>query len=88
MSRKYRMMIYFVVATLHLYRNEIKECKDPEEFRTKNQPILTRVFDEGLTVFNYELSDMQMGKGVVAYMAKGQNVSDTKVYQRDGLQYH
>lgn len=80
MSKQYRLMIYFAVATLHFYRGSIVAVRGPqtpEEFREKNKEVVKRVFDEALSLFKYELSHEQMTRAIAAYLAKGQKVENT-----------
>ncbi|MBX4192032.1 hypothetical protein KW798_00915 [Candidatus Parcubacteria bacterium] len=74
-------MIYFAVATLHFYRSDIKAVRGPQtpsEFRERNKDVVQRVFDEGLSLFKYELSYEQVDRAIVAYLAEGQKVAETK----------
>ena len=82
MSKRYRGMIYFAVATLHLYRGSIVAVRGPqtpEQFWERNKELVKRVCDEALTLFAYELSSEQINRAIWAYLQPGQVVSETKV---------
>ena len=82
MSEKYRLMVYFAVATLHFYRTDIAPVRGSQtvgEFMERNRGVIQRVCDEALSLFNYELSTEQIGRAVSAYLARGQSVSGTSV---------
>lgn len=82
MSEQYRLMVYFAVATLHLYRADIvvvRGAQTAEEFAERNKDVIKQVLDEALSLFNYELSHEQVGRAVIAYMAPRQSITDTKV---------
>jgi hypothetical protein len=83
-SRNYRWAIYFVVATIHFYRDSIVNPLkaetpnlDLEEFLDENRALLDRVCEESRNFFEYELSHAQIVRGVRAYFAKAQNVAAT-----------
>lgn len=90
MSIKYRVMCYFVHATIHMYSKPgVIVCDrntTVEQFRRNNQKILTRVFEEGLSIMNYELSHEQMNKGIASYLVskyKPQSVFTSEVYKKE-----
>jgi len=87
MSAQYRAMTYFVCATLHFYRADLTPAtfaamkpgslEDRERwFKEHHMAIIRRVADESRNLFGYELSDIQMGKGILAYFAESFKVSD------------
>lgn len=81
-SEKYRLMIYFAVATFHLYRKTIKENKTSlANFREQHPELIQRVFDEGKNIFNYELSCEQMDRAIKAYLAEAQSVFEQVAYK-------
>jgi hypothetical protein len=69
-SRLYRLMIYFAVATFLFYEKSIAIHRKMTvyEFREKNKSATKRVFDEGLSIMNYELSWSQVNTAILAYM--------------------
>ena len=69
-NNEYKLMSYFVVGTLHFYRNDIIESETVGEFRTNNPKLIQTIFEDGKKYFNYELSFNQISKGILAYMAK------------------
>lgn len=80
MTDQYRLMVYFAIATLHLYRADIVAVRGPqtpEEFADRNKDVVKRVQDEALNVFHYELSSEQMGRAIIAFLAPGQSVAKT-----------
>ena len=82
LSERYRLMIYFAVGTLHLYRKDIvplERGEGVEIFRKKNEATVKRVFDEALSLFCYELSYEQVDRAIFAYCAPAQSTSDTTV---------
>lgn len=82
MSEQYRLMIYFVVATLRFYRDDVKE-KDYlsiEEFRKENLELWDRVGEEAKNTFEYELSWEQMSRGIEAYLCKSLSVKSSEAY--------
>jgi hypothetical protein len=79
MSENYRLMVYFAVATLHLYRKSIKpyEFGDTiEDFARRNVDVHERVMVEAENLFNYKLSHEQMRRAFASYLAPGQSVDD------------
>ena len=87
-SQTYRLMIYFVHATICMYEKTVTSSEEmnPPEFRKANEAIMQRVFDEGLSIMNYEISDRQMERGVYSYLVskyKPQSVETSKAYCPD-----
>lgn len=73
---QYRLMIYFAIGTLHLYRTDLvvmHGMQTPESFAQCNEAVLKRVRDEALTLFGYKLSSEQVGRAIIAYIAPGQS---------------
>jgi hypothetical protein len=67
----YKLMIYFATATLYFYRGDIVNIEPGEtlgDFANKNKAVISRVFEEALNIFGYELSSEQIGKAVYAYL--------------------
>ncbi len=84
-SFEYRAMICFAHSTLVIYSKSIISEPDMsiKEFRNKNEAVIKRVFDEGLTIFNYELSWLQIDKAINVYLFakyKPTSVFETEVY--------
>ncbi len=55
----------------------------PEEFHNENKDLMQRVFDEGLSIMEYELSHNQMMKACHVYLVSKynpQSVSKTETY--------
>lgn len=82
MTEKYRLMIYFAVATFQIYRKDLVLCSKMtvKEFRDMNPNEVTRVFEEAKTIFNYELSWEQMDRAITCYLItvyKPQSPKDT-----------
>lgn len=80
MSDQYRLMIYFAIATLHLYRSDIVANRVPytfEEFAVHNKDVIKRAQEEALNLFHYELSSEQIRRAVTAFFAPGQSVART-----------
>lgn len=85
MTEQYRLMTYFAVATLYFYRSSIVAVRGPQtpaEFAERNPEVLKRVAEEGLSLFNYELSHEQMMRAIAAYLTPGQKVEETKAATR------
>lgn len=81
MSETYRMMIYFAVATMHLYRDDISsERTDLSGFKRINQDVILRVIQEARGTFGYELSAGQMHRAIGAYLAPSQSISSSKPF--------
>jgi len=54
------------------------------EFMDKNKDLIKRVFDEGINIMSYELSNNQMEKAVFVYLQSKyhpQSVLETEAYQ-------
>lgn len=84
-STQYRAMIYFSVATFFFYSKDIicDENTNVEIFRKNNPKLVKRIFDECLTVMQYELSYNQIDTAIVAFIQSYRNpqsVHNTKVY--------
>jgi hypothetical protein len=78
-------MIYFAHSTLVMYSKDIisHDKMSVGEFMEQNKDITKRVFDEGLSIMEYELSHNQIAKaGLVYLQAKyfPSSVKDTEVY--------
>ena len=85
-SATYRMMIYFAHSTIVMYSKTIEthDKMSVGEFMDQNKEVLKRVFDEGLSIMNYELSHEQMCKASLCYLQSKhfpQSVFETEVYQ-------
>lgn len=84
-SRMYRLMIYFAHSTLVMYSKDLASRPDATvaEFMEVNAAQIKRVFDEGLSIMNYELSHLQMQKAVAVYLSSfyhPQSVHETEIY--------
>lgn len=84
-SAHYRLMIYFAHSTMVFYRKSIiiHEKMTVDEFLEVNKAVCERVFKEGIEIFNYELSHMQMSKAAAVYITakySPQSVEDSEVY--------
>lgn len=66
----YRAMIYFAHSTLVIYSKTIVDEKEMTvgAFREKNKDVVQRVYDEGLSIFEYELSYEQISKAIYTYL--------------------
>lgn len=85
-TSKYRLMIYFAHSTMMLYDLNVISNKDMsvEDFMQQNKVLMTRVFQEGLNIFNYELSNLQLSKASYCYLRSKyypQDVLTTQAYQ-------
>ena len=63
-------MIYFAHSTLVMYSKTIISHKKMKiwEFMEQNKDVTKRVFDEGLSIMEYELSSNQMQKACLVYL--------------------
>jgi len=82
----YRLMTYFCHSTMVIYESDIIcECNmSIPDFRDKNKDVIKRVFDEGLSIMNYEISHNQMDRAILTYLHvkyKPQSTKNTKPYQ-------
>ena len=78
-------MIYFAHSTLVMYSKDIvsHDKMSAGEFMEQNKDITKRVFDEGLSIMEYELSDNQIAKACLVYLQSKYfplSVKDTEVY--------
>jgi hypothetical protein len=85
-TSQYRLMIYFAHSTMVMYSKTIEshEKMSVREFMEKNSKLIKRVFDEGLSIMNYELSSNQMQKASLVYLQSKYfptSVFETEVYQ-------
>lgn len=72
-QRWYRAAIYFGVATMHFYRDDILPLTPQQtlgDFADANDAVIQRVFKETLEYLNYELSHEQVGRMLAAYVAE------------------
>jgi len=86
LSSKYRLMIYFAHSTMVLYQKTIvsNENMNLSEFMLENKDVIQRVFDEALSIFEYELSYGQLEAASRVYLIgkyKPSSVYETEVYQ-------
>lgn len=63
-------MIYFAHSTLVMYSKTIKshDKMSVGEFMEQNKDEIKRVFDEGISIMEYELSHNQMQKACLVYL--------------------
>lgn len=76
-------MIYAAVGTIHFYRKDFVPSEPGTtwgEMTEKNKILVDRVREEIVSIFGYELSDIQMAKALDAYSSDGQSVADTTVF--------
>ncbi len=80
-------MIYFAHSTLVIYSKDIisHEKMSASEFMEKNKDITKRVFDEGLSIMEYELSHNQIVKACLVYLQSKYFPSSTKETEVYGL---
>lgn len=100
MTPNYRMMCYFVCATLHMYRAEIQAragvCAimeanpraKTEWFVETHRDLMARIAQEARNLFTYELSHRQLCLGVFAYFAKAQTVAGSHAASLEQEQEH
>lgn len=86
----YRAMIYFAHSTMVMYQKTIVSHAEMSvgEFREKNEDVLKRVFDEGLSIFSYELSHEQMNRAIYVYLKSKyypSSVYEQEVYRSEIL---
>ncbi len=79
-------MIYFAHSTIIIYGKTIIDKKEMtiKEFREQNKEVVQRIFDEGLSIFNYELSYDQVSKAIAVYLKSKydpSSVFERKIYQ-------
>lgn len=89
LSDKYRLMIYFAHSTLVMYSADIVSHNKMtvSEFLKQNKTVCKRVFDEGLSIMNYELSYEQMNRACYVYLQSKyfpQSIKNTEVYRMHG----
>jgi len=85
-SRQYRLMIYFAHSTMIMYAKTIvsHEKMSAGEFMKQNKDVIKRVFDEGLSIMEYELSHQQLERASLVYLQSKYfplSVYETDVYQ-------
>lgn len=85
-STMYRLMIYFAHSTMVMYDKTIvsHEQMSVDEFMKKNADVIKRVFDEGLSIMEYELSHHQMERASAVYLRSKyfpSSVYETEVYR-------
>ena len=65
----YKAMVYFIVATLYFYKNEIRYIESSNKFfDINNLDVLTKVKHEAIMDLNYEISYNQMLVGISEYI--------------------
>ena len=85
LSYQYRLMIYFAYITFVMYSKTIvdNDKMSVNEFRIANELVIQRVFEEGKSLFKYELSFEQMNRAIIVYISskyKPQSVLETEPY--------
>lgn len=75
-------MIYFAHSTLVMYSKTIvsHEKMTARDFADANKDVVKRVFDEGLSIMNYELSHEQLMKACLVYLQS--NHFPSSVYEK------
>lgn len=81
-KQMYRLMIYFAHSTMNMYAKTIisNETMTVSEFMEQNKDVVKRVFDEGLSIMQYELSHNQMAKASLVYLQS--KYYPTSVYEK------
>jgi hypothetical protein len=72
LSGNYKAMVYFAVAILHFYRDELLPRTPGQtlgDFADANRPVIDQVLREAVQSFGYELSHEQIGRAVQAYLS-------------------
>ncbi len=85
MSEKYKLMIYFAVTTMLIYKKDtvLESDMSPYSFYKKNPELMKRVFEEGVNIYNYEMSHNQIMKACYIYLSAEYNptsVHETEPY--------
>lgn len=86
LSTQYRLMIYFAHSTLVIYSKTIvsHDKMSSHEFMDANKDVIKRVFDEGLSIMEYELSHHQLERASLVYLQTKyfpSSVYEKEVYQ-------
>jgi hypothetical protein len=71
-QRWYRAAIYFGVATLHFYRDDLLPLTPQQtlgDFADANAAVIRQVCKEALETLRCELSHEQVGRMIAAYLA-------------------
>ena len=71
-SDRYQLAIYWAVARLHYYEDELKQpaLRTLGAYREANNSIVNSVIAECLDEMNYELSNAQLGEVLRIFLAK------------------
>ncbi len=80
-SWNYRAAIYFAVATMHFYRDDVQPLVSGEtlgDFAARNDSVVKRVCREAEHYLHYELSHEQIGRAIQAYLAPSVSLSSRK----------
>ena len=82
-SSQYRLMIYFAHSTMVMYAKTIvsHEKMSTGEFMEQNKDVIKRVFDEGLSIMEYELSHHQLERASLVYLHA--KYFPSSVYEKD-----
>ena len=85
-SSQYRLMIYFAHSTMVMYAKTIvsHEKMTTGEFMEQNKDVIKRVFDEGLSIMEYELSNHQLERASLVYLQS--KYYPSSVYEKDVYQ--
>lgn len=78
---RYRAAIYFAVATLHFYREELLPLSPQQtlgDFADANRKVIDRVCEEALEYLRYELSHEQIGRALKAYLSESCRLEATE----------
>ena len=82
-SSQYALMIYFAHSTMVMYAKTIvsNDKMSIGEFMEQNKDVIRRIFDEGLSIMEYELSHHQLEiSSFVYFQSKYHPLS---VYEKD-----
>lgn len=82
-ASQYRLMIYFAHSTMVMYAKTIEsnERMSIGEFMEQNKDVIKRVFDEGLSIMEYELSHHQLERASLVYLQT--KYFPSSVYEKD-----
>lgn len=83
MDNQYKLMIYFAHSTFVMYEKSIHSYPEMtvSQFRQVNEDVCQRVFDEGLSIMNYELSYEQVSRAIAVYLCSKYNPQSVKERQ-------
>lgn len=82
MTEKYKLMLYFTIASLHLYRDCIgppQEEETVETFMQNNKELLHRITVDAYRLFYWDMTLGQLQVAVMFYLQPSRTLDESDI---------